>query len=114
MNDVVRVDVRRTRSPIARGEIFEKLNAWPGIGAHSGNAQMRSEHLVQMFLFRSKIFALSSFAQSQHIAIELQTRLCASDPNRGVIDAEKKFVGFLLPAWIAFARWKINDLQIMP
>ena len=72
MNDVVGVNVRRPRSAIARRQIFEKLNAWSRSSAHSGDVQMRSENLVQMFLLGPEIFAFARFAQSEQVAIKFK------------------------------------------
>ena len=74
---------------------------------------MRSENLVQMLLFSSEIFAFARFTQSEQVAIKFQTSVGVRNPNRSVIDAEKQSVGLLLPARIAFARRKINDLQVV-
>src|SRR4030095_599873 len=74
---------------------------------------MRSEYLIQMLLFSPEVFAFTCFSQPKEVAIKIQTRICVRDPNRSVIDAEKELVGFLLPARIAFARRKIDDLQIV-
>ena len=89
VNDVVRVNVRRPRPAIAWRQIFEKLDAWSRSCAHSGDAQMRAENLVQMFLLGPEIFALARFAQSEQVAIKLQTRVRVRNPNRSVIDSEK-------------------------
>jgi hypothetical protein len=89
MNDVVRVDVRRRRSPISRREIFQKLNAGTCVFPHSSNAQMRAKNLIQVLLFGPKIFALACFAHAKQIAIKLETPIRVRNANRCVIDAEK-------------------------
>src|SRR6266545_67226 len=74
---------------------------------------MRSEHLIQMFLLGTEILAFACFAKSEQIAIKLQAGVCVGNPDRGVINAEKKLVGLLLPARVALAWRKINDLKIV-
>src|SRR6266496_1878992 len=113
MDDIVRVNIRWQGPPIARRKIFEKLDPWPRVRPHSGDAQMRAENLIKMFLLGPKIFALTHFAQSEQVAIKMQTRFRVCDANGGVVDAQKKLVGFLLPARITFTRRKINDLKIV-
>ena len=70
MNNVVRVDVRRTRSTISWREIFEKLNTRTRGRTHSGNVQMRSENLIQMFLFSPEIFAFTCFTKPEQVSIK--------------------------------------------
>src|SRR5439155_15981913 len=113
MDDIVRANIRWQGPPIARRKIFEKLDAWPRVRPHSSDAQMRSEHLIQMFLFSPEIFALARSAQSEQVAIKLQAGVGIRDPDRSVVDSEEQLVGFFLPAWIAFARRKINHLEVM-
>src|SRR5436190_5453534 len=66
-----------------------------------------------MFLLSPEILAFACFAQAEQIAIKMQTSVRVRDPDGSVVDAEKKVVVFLLPTRIAFAGWKINDLQIV-
>src|SRR5438132_11262951 len=66
-----------------------------------------------MFLLRPKIFALTRFAQPKHVTIKSQTRLRIRDSNRSMIDTEEEVVGLFLPTRIAFARRKIDDLEIV-
>src|SRR5436190_5342584 len=66
-----------------------------------------------MFLLRPKIFALTRFAQPKHVTIKSQTRLRIRDSNRSMIDAEEEVIGLFLPTRIAFARRKIDDLEIV-
>src|SRR5215471_10708455 len=63
-----------------------------------------------MLLFRSVILTCSSDAQSQHIAIKLQTCVGVTDDNRRVIDTEKKTI-LSLPFRVALAFGKLQDLQ---
>ena len=65
MDDIVRVDVARTRATIARRKVFEKLDARAGVRAYSGDVKTRPENLIQMFLLRPKVFALAGFAKSE-------------------------------------------------
>src|SRR5262249_37566376 len=89
MDEVVRMDVRRSRSSITRREIFQKLNAWSGSGAHPGYEQMRSKDLVQMFLLGSEVFALARFAQPKEVLIKLETCVRVRNSNGRMIDAEE-------------------------
>src|SRR2546430_12342702 len=66
-----------------------------------------------MFLLSPEILAFACLAQAEQIAIKMQTSVRVRDPDGSVVNAEKKVVGFLLPTRIAFAGWKINDLQIV-
>src|SRR6266513_2487175 len=66
-----------------------------------------------MFLLRPKIFAFSLFAQPKHVTIKSQTRLRIRDSNRSMIDTEEEVIGIFLPTRIAFARWKIDELEIV-
>src|SRR2546430_10234727 len=66
-----------------------------------------------MFLLSPEILAFACFAQAEQIAIKMQTSVRVRDPDGSVVNTEKKVVGFLLPARIAFAGWKINDLEIV-
>src|SRR6266576_891760 len=66
-----------------------------------------------MFLLRPKIFAFTRFAQPKHVTIKSQTRLRIRDSNRSMIDTEEEVIGPLLPTRIAFARRKIDDLEIV-
>src|SRR5438874_10314912 len=66
-----------------------------------------------MFLLRPKIFALTRFAQPKHVTIKSQTRLRIRDSNRSMIDTEEEVIGLFLPTRIAFARRKIDDLDIV-
>ncbi len=89
MNDVVRANICRTGSPVARRQVFKKLNAWSGSRAHRGYEQMRSKDLVKMFLLGSEVLALACFAQSKQVTIKLETRLRVRNSNGSVIDTEK-------------------------
>src|SRR6266498_5104591 len=74
---------------------------------------MRAENLIQMFLLGSEIFAFARLAQPKQITIKMQARFRIRDSNRGVIDTEEKLVRLFLPTRIAFARRKIDDLEIV-
>src|SRR6266540_597965 len=74
---------------------------------------MRAENLIQMFLLGSEIFAFARLAQPKQITIKMQARFRIRDSHRGVIDTEEKFVRLFLPTRIAFARRKIDDLEIV-
>ena len=77
MNDVVRVEVRRTRSPIPwRRKIFQQLDAGTCVCPYSSDAQMRAKNLIQVFLLFMEIFAFASFAQPEQIPIEFKTGIC--------------------------------------
>src|ERR1051325_2696047 len=65
-----------------------------------------------MFLFCTANFSPSRDAQSQHIAIKLQTCLSVTDDDRGVIDTEKESI-FSLPFRIALPFGKLQDLKPM-
>src|SRR5262245_4732457 len=66
-----------------------------------------------MFLFSTEIFAFASFAQTQQIAVEPETRVRVRNPDGSMIDPKKQLVSFLLPARIPFAGREINDLQVV-
>src|SRR5256885_16534714 len=66
-----------------------------------------------MFLLGPKIFALPCFAQSEQITIKMQARFRIRDSNRSMIDAEEEVIGLFLPTRIAFARRKIDHLEVM-
>src|SRR6266568_4006051 len=66
-----------------------------------------------MFLLRPKIFAFARLAQPKQVTIKSQTRLCIRDSNRSMIDTEEEVIGLFLPTRIAFARRKIDDLEIV-
>src|SRR5687768_6110402 len=63
-----------------------------------------------MFLLCAVVLAGACDAQTERISIELQTRLCVSHHNGGVIDSQKQLV-FPLPFLITFVRWKLQDLE---
>src|SRR6266516_3372125 len=66
-----------------------------------------------MFLLGSEILAFAGFTKSEQVAKKMQTRLRIRDSNRGMIDAEEEVIGLFLPTRIAFARRKIDDLEIV-
>ena len=52
------------------------------------------------------VFALAGFPEAKKIAIETQAGVCVRDGDRGVVNAKKELICFLLPARIAFAGGK--------
>src|SRR5207244_7951478 len=105
VNDVIRVNVGRSRASIARREVLEKLSARAGRGPHSCDLQVRAEDLVQVFLLGPEILALARFAKPEQVAIKMQTDFRIHDSNRSMIDTEEEVIGLFLPTRLAYARW---------
>ena len=66
-----------------------------------------------MFLLDAVVLRATRELQAERVAIELETAFGVADHNRGVVYPEKESIGRLLPAHVAFARRKPDDLQYM-
>src|SRR5215470_15235018 len=51
--------------------------------------------------------------QSEQIAIECYTRIAGRDGHSGVIEPEEQLVRRLVPGFIAFPGWEIDQLEIV-
>src|SRR6266850_2254579 len=66
-----------------------------------------------MLLFGAVVHAFTSESYAEQVAVEFQAVLRARYDDRGVVDAQEKFIVLLLPARIAFTGRKIDDLEIV-
>src|SRR5206468_35730 len=76
VDQVVGLLLRRVRTPVARRQVFEELDARPRRGAQRGDAQAGAEYVVETLLLRSVVLARAGNFHAQAVAIEPQTRLC--------------------------------------
>src|SRR6266481_4108590 len=66
----------------------------------------------QVLLLGPDVVTLADDAQAEKIAIEGEAGSGRADADRGVIDAEEEAAaGLLLPARIALAAWKVDQLE---
>src|SRR5690348_2515938 len=111
MHEVVRAFIGREGPAVVRAQVFKKLDTRPRRSAQRGNTQARAEHVVQVLLFGSVVFAFSCNAQSQKVAIEPETGIRVLYGDRRVVDAKKHTIGLRLPFRVAFPSRKVKDFK---
>ena len=111
VDKVIRARIGWDGAAISWRQILEKFNPRSSLSAKGRNAKVRAEHIVQVFLLRSVVFAFPCDFEPQHIPVEFQTGVGVADDDGRVIDAEKEFVGWTVPFGIAFIRGELEDFQ---
>src|SRR5262245_28788747 len=114
MCDVVSTEIRRCGAPIARRQVFEQFYPWPGGRSERGDAEPRSEDVVQVLLFNIEVLALAGHLQAQYVAIKGQCLIGVVDDDRRVIDAQEHAIATLLPLPLTLPRRKRDQLQEVP
>src|SRR5271166_5083863 len=72
---------------------------------------MGAEHIIEVFLLCSVVFALSGNSQTEQIAVELEACIRVRDGDGRVIDPEKQAVIVAMPFRISLALWKLEDFN---
>src|SRR5271167_4164465 len=72
---------------------------------------MGAEHIIEVFLLWSVVFALSGNSQTEQIAVELEAYIRVRDGDGRVIDPEKQAVSAAMPFRIPLALWKLEDFN---
>ena len=58
---------------------------------------MGAEHIIEVFLFCSVVFALSGNPRTEQIAVKLEACICVRDGDGRVIDPEKQVASAAMP-----------------
>src|SRR6516164_6347820 len=111
VDEVVGPLLRRKRATIARRQVLEEFDPRSRGRSQSGDAQTGPENIVEAFLLRTVIFALSRDFHSEPVPIELQTRLCFRNDDSGVIYSQKEFGGGGVPLGISLIGRQPEDLE---
>src|SRR5436309_6830843 len=73
--------------------------------------QPGSEDIVQMFLLRTVVLALSGHSHSEYVTVELQTAVGIPYDDRRVINAKEHFVAWTMPFVQALVRRKLENFH---
>jgi hypothetical protein len=111
--EVVGCGVRGSCASRARCQVLEELDPRPLGRAQSGDAQVRTEHIVEMLLLGAEILAGAGDAQSEQIVVEALAGVGVRHDDGGVVDAEEQTSVVCMPSGSAFARRKGEQLQIV-
>src|SRR5204863_9556789 len=84
VDQVIGLLLRRKRTPIARRQVFEKLDAGPRRGPQRGDAQPGAENIIEAFLLGTVVLALAGDLHPQPVSIKTQAGLCVCNDDRGV------------------------------
>ncbi len=101
----------RPRPPAPGRKILQELDARPAGRAQPGDAQPGAEHPVQVLLLRPEVLAGPRHLEPQEIAVEGEARRRVGDRDGRVIDAEEEPPLRALPARVALAGGKLDQLE---
>jgi len=96
---------------VPRAQVLQKFDSRTGGCTQRGDAEMSSEDVIEVFLFRSKILAFPRHPQAQQSTIKLQATVGVGNGDGRVIDTEKKSIIRTMPFGIAFSFGKPQDFQ---
>src|SRR5215471_5356171 len=113
MYEVVRMFIQGEGPPIAGAQILQKLNSGAGGRSQGSDTKVRTEDVVQVFLLRTVIFALSGNPQTKKIAIKLEARFRVGNCDCGVINSEKKAAIKTMPLGITLPFGEPEDFDGM-
>src|SRR5215831_16388212 len=106
MYEVVCMFIEREGPLITGVQILQKLNSQACGRAQGGDAKVRTEHVVQMFLLCAVIVAFTGNSQTKKIAVEFEARVRIGDCDCSVIDVKKYLATKTMLFGIAFPFWK--------
>src|SRR5712692_1194920 len=113
MDEVVRALINGEEAPVARTQVFQEFDTRSGRSTQRGDAEMRAEHIVQMFLLGAIVFACSRDSQTEQLAIELEAGVGVGDHDGGVVDPQKEPVVGALPLRSTFTIGELQNLHGM-
>jgi len=70
MNEVICMFVGGEGSTVTRTQVFQELDTRPGRGAERRDAEMSTEYVIEMLLFRSVIVTFSRHTQTEKSRVE--------------------------------------------
>src|SRR5882724_12886253 len=111
VDEVVAASGRGQFAAVAGGFVLQELDPGARGSAEAGDSHRRTWHTRELLLLDPDVPALAGDAQAEQVAIEGEARRRATDANRGVVNAEEEPIARLLPARIAPAGWKMDQLQ---
>src|SRR6266496_1563176 len=113
MNNVIGMLIRRKWSPISRSKVFKKFDTRTFRPPQCSDSQVRSKHVVQVFLFGTVVFAFPGYMHAENVAVELQASIRIRNHDRSVVDAQKQLFARAVPLLRTLARRKMQDLDLM-
>src|SRR5215472_3093584 len=113
MHEIVCMFIEGEGPSIAGTQILQKLNSGAGGRSQGSDAKVRTEHVVQVFLLRTVIFALSGNPQTKKIAIKLEARVGVGNGDRGMVNPQEDAVARMVPLGITLPLGKPKDFNGM-